>query len=75
MLKEYRNKYKEIYKQENNENKYYISYTATEIETNNLVFLKYYDKNLIDEGPKDFLLKQIQREEKLTKLCESQNVI
>ena len=75
MLKEYRNKYKEIYKQENNENKYYISYTATEIETNNLVFLKYYDKNLIDEGPKDFLLKQIQREEKLTKMCESQNVI
>ena len=75
MLIEFQDKYKDIFKNSNSENKYHTSFLATEKESDNLVFLKVYDKHIIEEGPKDFLLRQIEREEKLTKLCESENII
>ena len=54
---------------------YHCFFEATEKISNREVILKVYDKRLIEEGPKELLLKQIKREEELTKLCKCENVI
>ena len=73
LLSIYKKNFKNIYIQE--KTKYYITFEATLTDTDKEVFLKVYDKRLINKGPKDFLFKQIEREEKLTHLCKSENVV
>ena len=73
LLSIYKKNFKNIYIQE--KTKYYITFEATLTDTDKEVFLKVYDKRLINKGPKDFLFKQIEREEKLTHLCKNENVV
>ena len=73
LLSEHKNKFKDIFVNEISQ--YTKTFQATEIKSKKDVFLKIYDKKLIDEGPRDLLLKQIKREEELTKKCKSKNII
>ena len=73
LLSIYKKNFKNIYIQE--KTKYYITFEATLTDTDKEVFLKVYDKRLINKGPKDFLFKQIEREEKLTHVCKNENVV
>ena len=73
LLSFYRNKFKDIYLLDKKE--YLYTFDAIEIQLDRPVFLKVYDKKLIEDGPKDFFLNQIKREEELTKLCKCENVI
>ena len=73
LLSIYKKNFKNIYIQE--KTKYYITFEATLTDIDKEVFLKVYDKRLINKGPKDFLFKQIEREEKLTHLCKNENVV
>lgn len=69
------NKYKNIFI-EDKSTEYYNTFTAYQKEENgNNVFLKIYNKDSIDKGPSDILYSQIEREEKLTKICECENVV
>ena len=73
LLSIYSENFEDIFKEEQNE--YSTTFRAFEIESNKSVFLKIYDKRLIEEGPKDLILKQIENEKKLTYLCKSDNII
>ena len=73
MEEELNNYYTDIFFQEKND--YSTIYNATEISSGKNVILKILDKRLIEEGPKDLLLKQIKREEELTKECKCDNVV
>ena len=74
LLSKYKKNFKDFFEVESN-NYYAKTFHAREIKSDKYVFLKIYDKNLIDEGPRDLLLKQIKREEDLTKKCKSKNII
>ena len=54
---------------------YHATFDAIDKESNMAVFLKVYDKRLIEDGPKDLLLRQIEREKELTQLCRCENVV
>ena len=69
----YINSFHDIYKQENN--KFNQTFIAIENISKKKVFLKIYDKRLIDKGPKDLLLLQIEREEKFTQICYSEHIV
>ena len=73
LLSYLRNQFKDLYLLDKKE--YHYTYDAIEIQSDRPVFLKVYDKKLIEDGPKDLLLSQIKREEELTKLCKCENVI
>ena len=73
LLSIYKDLFIEIYPVDKKE--YCYTFEATEKETDRLVFLKVYDKKLIEDGPKELLLKKIKREEELTQLCKCENVI
>ena len=69
----YKDEFIEIY--QDKKNRYNKTFKAIEIESKNKVLLKVYDKSLIEKGPKNFILKQIKREEKLTQKCISENIV
>ena len=73
LLSKYNNDYDDIFFKEKNE--YSSIYNAYEKSSEKNVLLKIYDKILIEEGPKDFLLKQIEREKELTKECKSNFIV
>ena len=69
ILSKFQDDYEEIIEEETN-NKYYNIFTATN-QKGNLVFLKVYKTDILSE----FFYKQIEREEKLVKLCKSDNIV
>ena len=73
ILSNYKNNFKDIFFEDKSE--YNVTFRAIEKETNKNVFLKVYDKKLIEKGQKDFLLKQIEREDKITQLCKFENIV
>ena len=74
LLSIYKDNFKSLFIIDNN-NQYYKTFQAYDIKSDKEVLLKLYDKKLIDDGPRDLLLKQIKREEELTKKCKCENVI
>ena len=74
LLSIYKDNFKSLFIIDNN-NQYYKTFQAEDINSGKEVLLKIYDKKLIDDGPRDLLLKQIKREEELTKKCKCENVI
>ena len=74
LLSKYKDKFKSLFIFDNN-NQYYKTFQSEDIKSGKEVLLKLYDKKLIDNGPRDLLLKQIKREEELTKKCKCENVI
>ena len=73
LLSNHKKNFKDIYKLD--QNKYNLTFTVFDIKIQKNVFLKVYDKKLIDKGPKDLLLKQIEREENISKLFDSKYII
>ena len=73
LLSTYSNDFEDIFKEDQNE--YSCTFRALEKKSEKTVFLKIYDKRLIEEGPKDLILKQIENEKKLTNLCKNENII
>ena len=73
ILSEIRKNYKELFSFE--KNNFGALYRGIEKDSGRDVLLKIYDKNLLEKGKKDFLLKQIEREEKLTKICKNENIL
>ena len=72
-LGEYENNYDEIFLlKENNTSKIYRGFN---IINNRFVCLKIIDKKQLELGEYDFLIQQIKREEEITKLCKSDNIV
>ena len=72
-LGKYAEDYEEIIKCE--ETKLSKIYTAYNIKYNRNCYLKLFSKEQMKKGDYDFLLEKIRREEQLTKLCKSKNII
>ena len=72
-LGEYKDNFKDIFFiGENNYKKFYKVHNIKEERDS---CLKVIDKKKLEEGDYDFLLKQIQREEEITKLCKCENIV
>ena len=65
--------YEDIYSIE--KNSYGGWYAGIDKKTQKKVCLKIYSKKLLEKGKTDFLLKQIEREVELTKLCNSKYIL
>ena len=75
-LGEYKNEYKDAIPHENiNETNKASFYEAYNISFNRKCILKVIDKNKLEDGDFDFLMEQINNEEKFTKICNSQNTV
>ena len=73
ILGEYENNYDEVYLiKENNTSKIYKAFN---IINNRVVCLKIIEKKQLELGEYDFLIQQIKREEEITKLCKSENIV
>ena len=72
-LGKYKNDYIEIFFEE--ENNYYKIYKGFNQKTNKYIFLKVFNINQLKSGNYNYLLKQINTEEEITKLCNSDNTI
>jgi len=77
ILGEYINEYdKDIqYKEEINETNNAKFFEAKNKKFNRYCILKVIDKNSLEDGDFDFLMEQINNEEKFTKICNSQNTV
>ena len=73
ILSIYKNDFDSVFQLDKKE--YNSIYVGIEKESKKEVLLKVYDKRLIEEGPKDLILKQIKREKELTQLCKCENVV
>ena len=72
LLGEFKDNYKELISiDETNYSKIYKAFK----EDNEYVCLKIIEKNSLKNGDYNFLLEQIKREEEITKLCQSQNIV
>jgi len=72
-LGDYKNNYEDIFNvDENNISKIFKGYNKKEGRE---ICLKVIDKKQIELGDYDFILEQIKREEEITKLCKSENII
>ena len=79
ILSDYKNEYKYINDKteetniiETNKAKYFDAYN---IAFDRKCVLKVIDKKKLEDGDFDFLMEQINNEEKLTKICNSQNTV
>ena len=72
-LSEIRNDYINFHSIENNN--YGGFYRGIEKKTKRDVCLKIYDKTLLEKAKTNFLLNQIEREIKLSKLCKNENIL
>ena len=50
-------------------------YEAENIKEKRIVSLKVYNKNTLKKGDYDYFIEQIKREEEITKLCKSENIV
>ena len=73
LLSTYKDNFDNVFQLDKKE--YNSIYVAIEKESKKEVLLKIYDKRLIEEGPKDLILRQISREKELTQLCKCENVV
>ena len=73
LLSTYKDNFDNVFQLDKKE--YNSLFAAIEKESKKEVLLKVYDKRLIEEGPKDLILKQIKREKELTQLCKCENVV
>ena len=73
LLGKYKNDYVDIFLEE--ENNFSKIYKGLNQQTNNNIFLKVYNLNKLKLGNYNYLLKQINLEEEITKLCNSDNTI
>ena len=72
LLGDFRDNYKELISiDEKNYSKIYSAFKKDD----GYVRLKIIEKNSLKNGDYNFLLEQIKREEEITKLCQSQNII
>ena len=75
LLGDYSDNYEDIHsleEEESNTSKIYRGYNLIDKRE---ICLKVRDKKLIELGDKDFILEQIKKEEELTKICKSDNII
>ena len=73
VLGEYENNYEDIFLvKENNTSKIYKGFNIID---NRFICLKIIDKKQLELGEYDFLIQQIKREEEITKICKSENIV
>ena len=75
ILGQYKNDYEEINNNEDFETNNAKFYEAYNIAFNRSCILKVIDKKILEDGDFDFLLEQVNNEEKMTKICNSQNTV
>ena len=75
ILGQYKNDYEDININDDFETNNAIFYDAYNIAFKRSCFLKIIDKKKLEDGDFDFLMEQINNEEKMTKICNSQNTV
>ena len=75
ILGQYRNDYKDLFHQSEEDSNRSIIYKGYNIKDKRECTLKIISREQLKSGDYDFLLQQVNREEEITQLCQSENII